>query len=98
MVWPINEEGSLVCATRDHPMWPSCAKSMHCGHYGACTTGKATSTLHPIDSQEAPADQNASQGQECLVNVRPFFTADAQSSELVQPCEAPLDKQSHGQM
>src|ERR1700680_3879916 len=35
----------------------------------------------------ATFNQNASQAQECLVNVRPFFIADAQSPELVQPCE-----------
>jgi hypothetical protein len=38
-----------------------------------------------------PADQSTTQGQECLVKVRPFFVAQAQSPELIQPSERPLD-------
>jgi hypothetical protein len=38
-----------------------------------------------------PADQSATQGQECLVKVRPFFVAHAQSPALIQPSERPLD-------
>lgn len=49
---------------------------------------------HPIDSQEAPADQSAPQGQECLANVRPLFVAHAQPSELIQPSEGPFDHPS----
>ena len=42
---------------------------------------------YPIGSQEVPADQSTPQGQECLVDVGPFFVANAQSAELVEPCE-----------
>jgi hypothetical protein len=48
------------------------------------------STRHPISSQEAPADQSATQGQECLVNVRPLFVAHPQPPELIQPGEGPF--------
>ena len=49
------------------------------------------STRHPIDSQEAPADQSTPQGQECLVNVSPLFVAHAQPPELIQPSKGPFD-------
>jgi hypothetical protein len=52
---------------------------------------KLASTRHPIESQEVPADQSAFQGEKCLANVRPLFVAHAQSPELIQPSEGPLD-------
>ena len=52
---------------------------------------KPVSLRHPIDLQEAPADQSTPQGQECLVNVRPLFVAHPQTPELVQPSEGPFD-------
>ena len=49
---------------------------------------------HPIGSQEAPADQSAPQGQECLVIVSPLFVAHPQSPELIQPSESLFDHPS----
>jgi hypothetical protein len=37
-----------------------------------------------------PADQSATQIQECLVKVRPSFVTHAQAPKLIQPSERPL--------
>ncbi len=57
---------------------------MHC-------PARLSLNLYPISSQEAPADQSATQGQERLVNVCPLFVTHPQSPELVQPSEGPFD-------
>ena len=58
-----------------------------------CIAGKANYFQRATQStsQEAPADQSASQGQKCFVNVRPLFVANAQPPELIQPSEGPFD-------
>ena len=40
--------------------------------------------------QEIPADESASKGQECLVDVGPLFVSDAQAAKLIQPSEGPF--------
>ena len=54
---------------------------------GSQSIAGLVSKRHAIDSQEVLADQSTPRGHECLVNVRPFFVASAQSPELIQPCE-----------
>jgi len=40
--------------------------------------------------QNLPADQNASQSQECFVDVGALLVADTQASKLIEPGKAPL--------
>jgi hypothetical protein len=41
-------------------------------------------------AQGIPADESASKGQECLVDVGPLFVSDAQAAKLIQPSERPF--------
>jgi hypothetical protein len=78
MVWPINE----VAAPYATILGSQAAASQS-------SADKASFNRHPFGSQEAPADQSAPQGQECLVNVSPLFIANAQPPEI-QPGEGPF--------
>jgi hypothetical protein len=40
--------------------------------------------------QESPTDHRTANGQECFMNLRPPFVADAQPAKLMQPCERPF--------
>ena len=85
MVWPITWEGLCVDAT---------ILGAKRRQVNALRAKLTFTPPHQIDSQKAPADQSAPQGQECLVNVRPFFVAHAQTPELIQPSEGPFDHPS----
>ncbi len=43
-----------------------------------------------VATQKSPADQNASESQECFVDVGSFLVTNAQAAEPVQPGESPF--------
>jgi hypothetical protein len=40
---------------------------------------------YPSCSEEVPGDESTSEGQECLVDVCPFFITNAQTAKLAKP-------------
>jgi hypothetical protein len=44
-------------------------------------------TLALVSSKETPADESASQRQECFVDVSPLLVADSQAAKLIEPSE-----------
>ena len=48
-------------------------------------------TGHPAFSQGMPTDQRTRQREKRLVDVSSFIVTDAETAELIQPCERPLD-------
>ena len=50
-----------------------------------------TLTSDPNWLQEVPADQSASQRQECLVDVGSLFIAHAQAAKLIKPRKSPFN-------
>jgi hypothetical protein len=46
---------------------------------------------HPGLSQRLPTNQRTPEGDESLVDIRPFVVADAEAAELIQPSKRTLD-------
>jgi hypothetical protein len=49
---------------------------------------------HLAFAQRLPADPRTAKRQECFVDVGPFVVPDAQTAELIQPSNRPLERPS----
>jgi hypothetical protein len=50
-----------------------------------------TRSLSAVPFENIPAEESASQGQKCFMDVGSFLITDAQPPKLVDPSERPLD-------